>query len=68
MAPFETLYESKCRSLVCWDEVIKRKLLGPELVQIIVDKIKLIGEYLRIAQSRQKNYANHYKCDLEFEE
>ncbi|KAH9671101.1 hypothetical protein KPL70_017221 [Citrus sinensis] len=58
MAPFEALYGRKCRSLICWDEVGERKLLGPELVQITVDKIKLIRERLRISQSRQKSYAD----------
>ena len=32
MAPFETLYGQKCRTLVCWDEVGERRLIGPELV------------------------------------
>lgn len=42
MAPFEALYGRTCRSPICWDEVSERKLLGPELVQITTDKIKLI--------------------------
>ena len=46
MAPFEALYGRKCKSPICWNEVGKRKLLGLELVQITVDKIKLIREHL----------------------
>ena len=42
MAPFEALYGRKCRFPICWDEVGERKLLGPELIQITIDKIKLI--------------------------
>ena len=42
MAPFESLYGRRCRSPICWDEVGERKLIGPEIVQIIVDKIRLI--------------------------
>ena len=32
MTPFEALYGRKCRTLVCWDEVGERRLVGPELV------------------------------------
>lgn len=44
MVPFEVLYGRKGKSPICWDEVGKRRILGPELVQIITDKIKLIRE------------------------
>ena len=52
MAPFEGLYGKRCRSPVCWDDVGQRKLLGPELVQLIVEKIALIKERLKTAQIR----------------
>ena len=32
MAPFEALYGRKCRTLVCWDKVGERRLVGLELV------------------------------------
>ena len=32
MAPFEALYGKRCRSLVCWDEVGEKRLIGSELV------------------------------------
>ncbi|GKF03828.1 putative reverse transcriptase domain-containing protein [Tanacetum coccineum] len=32
-APFEALYERKCRSLVIWTEVGESQLIGPELVR-----------------------------------
>ena len=34
MEPFEALYEKRCRSPLCWDEVGERELEGPELVRI----------------------------------
>ncbi|OMO55593.1 reverse transcriptase [Corchorus capsularis] len=67
MAPYEALYGRKCRSPVCWDEVGERKLLGPEIVQQTVDKIQLIRERLRTAQSRQKSYADIRRRTLEFD-
>ncbi|TYK17966.1 DNA/RNA polymerases superfamily protein [Cucumis melo var. makuwa] len=66
MAPFEALYGRPCRTLVCWNEVEGRKLVGPELVQITIDNIKMIRENLKIAQDRQKSYANKRQRDLEF--
>lgn len=67
VSPFEALYGRKCRSLICWEEVGERGLLGLELVQITTDKIRLIKEWRAIAQSRQKCYANHQRHDLEFQ-
>ncbi|RVW21348.1 Transposon Ty3-G Gag-Pol polyprotein [Vitis vinifera] len=38
MTPFEGLYGRRCRSPVCWDDVGERKLLGPKLVQLTVER------------------------------
>ncbi|RVW80134.1 Retrovirus-related Pol polyprotein from transposon 17.6 [Vitis vinifera] len=67
MAPFEALYGRKCRSPICWNDVGERKLLGPELMQLTVEKVALIKERLKAAQSRHKSYADHRRRDLEFE-
>ena len=66
MAPFEALYGRKCRTPICWDDVGERKLLGPEIVQQTVDKVQMIRERLRTAQSRQKSYIDKRKRELEF--
>ena len=42
-------------------------MLGPELVQDTVEKIKIIRERMKIAQSRQKNYADIRRRPLEFQ-
>jgi hypothetical protein len=67
MAPYEALYGRRCRTVVCWDEVGERKLLGPELVQITVDKVKVIKERMKEAQDRQKSYADNRRRPLEFQ-
>ena len=46
MAPFEGLYGKRWRSPICWDDVGERKLLGPELVQLTIEKIALINGFL----------------------
>jgi hypothetical protein len=47
-------------------KVGERRLMGPKLIQITSDKIKVIRDKLQIAQSRQKNYANKRRRILEF--
>ncbi|XP_075108941.1 uncharacterized protein LOC142180770 [Nicotiana tabacum] len=54
------------RSPIGWFDVGETKLLGPELVQQAVEKVKLIQERLRTAQSRQKSYSDNRRRDLEF--
>ncbi|GJZ27678.1 putative reverse transcriptase domain-containing protein [Tanacetum coccineum] len=41
-APFEALYGQKCRSPICWAEVGQVQLTGPEIVQEITEKRKLM--------------------------
>ena len=66
MAPFEALYGRKCRTPVCWDEVGEMRLIGPELVQITLDKIQIVRDRLKIAKDRQKSYADKLRRDLQF--
>ena len=67
MAPYEALYGRKCRTPLCWDEIGERKLLGPEIVQVMTDNVKVIRNRLKIAQDRQKSYADNRMRDLEFQ-
>ncbi|GKD56427.1 putative reverse transcriptase domain-containing protein [Tanacetum coccineum] len=41
-APFEALYDRKCRSPIMWVEVGEGQLIGPELVQEATEKISQI--------------------------
>ncbi|XP_059669436.1 uncharacterized protein LOC132314613 [Cornus florida] len=47
-------------------EVGDGSLLGPELVQETTEKVAIIRDRLRIAQSRQKSYADRRRRALEF--
>lgn len=53
MAPF-ALYGRRCRSLIGWFEVSEVKMVGPNLVQDTMEKVKVIRERLLVAQHRQK--------------
>ena len=67
MAPFEALYERKCRTPICWNEVGERKINNLELVEVFSEKICIIRERLKVAQDRQKSYADVQRRELEFE-
>ena len=67
MAPYEALYGRKCRTPICWDEVGERRLIGLEIVQDTTEKVNMIREFLKIANDRQKSYADNRRRDLRFE-
>ena len=64
MAPFEAFYGRKCRTLVCWDEVGERRLVGPELMQTTLEKVKVVRDNSKIARVRQRSYADNCRRDL----
>ena len=67
MAPFEALYGKQCRTPLCWNEVGERELCGPEIIHDTNEKIKVVRDRLKAAQSRQKSYADVRRKDLEFQ-
>jgi len=68
MAPFEALYGTRCRSPIRWFEVGEEELIGPDLVHQAMEKVKIIKERLKNAQSCQKSYSDVRRRDLEFKE
>ncbi|GAU10392.1 hypothetical protein TSUD_417700, partial [Trifolium subterraneum] len=68
MAPYEALYGRKCRTPLCWTEVGDKGVLGPDIIQETTLKIKSVKEHVRVAQSRQKSYADHRRRPIEFDE
>ena len=58
MASYEALYGRRCRSPVCWFEVGETTLIGPDSVLYAMEKVQLIRDRLKTAQSRQKSYAD----------
>ncbi|GAU49756.1 hypothetical protein TSUD_407990 [Trifolium subterraneum] len=68
MTPYEALYGRKCRTHLCWTEVGDKGVLGPDIIQETTLKIKSVKEHMRVAQSRQKSYADHRRRPIEFDE
>src|SRR3989337_2134422 len=67
MAPFEVLYGRKCRTPLMWDEVGERQFFGLDLIRDAEEKVKLIRDRLKIAQSRQKSYADAKRKEVTYE-
>lgn len=66
LAPFEALYGRKCRSPICWDDASEATILGPEMVQEMVEQVRMIRQKMKGAQDRQKSYADLHRRDVEF--
>nr|KYP47446.1 Retrotransposable element Tf2 [Cajanus cajan] len=68
MTPFEALYGRKCRTPLCWYQDGESVVVGPELILQTTEKVKMIQERMKTAQSRQKSYADKRRKPLEFAE
>ena len=42
-------------------------MIGPDLIQEIEEKVKMIRERLKVATNRQKSYANMKRKDIRYE-
>ena len=67
MAPHEALYGRRCRTPLCWDQVVDGLDVGTYIVEEANEKIRVIRQRLTTAQSRQKSYADRRRRELEFE-
>ncbi|KAK1684708.1 hypothetical protein QYE76_045556 [Lolium multiflorum] len=67
MSPFEALYGRKCTTPLLWSGVGERSFFGPDIIQEAEEKVRLIKDRLKIAQSRQKSYADNKRRDVSYE-
>ena len=67
MAPYEALYERRCRTPLCWTELSEKKIISPYLIQETEERVKMIRERLKGATDRQKSYANVRRKDIRYE-
>jgi hypothetical protein len=66
LAPFEALYGRKCRTLLNWSKTEDSKIFGLDILQEAEEKVRMIRDYLKAAQSRQKSYADKRRRELTF--
>nr|GEU91394.1 putative reverse transcriptase domain-containing protein [Tanacetum cinerariifolium] len=57
-APFEALYDQKCRLPICWAEVGDAQLTGLEIIHETTEKIIQIKKRIQAARGRQKSYTD----------
>ena len=67
MAPFEALYGRKCRTPLNWSKAGERTFFGPDMVNEAEEQVRVIQENLKIAQSRQKSYADKKRQSVLFQ-
>jgi transposase InsO family protein len=65
-SPFEALYGRKCRTPLYWDQIGERQVFGPDIVEEAEQLVQQVRENLRVAQTRQKSYADVHRRDLTF--
>jgi hypothetical protein len=66
MAPFEVLYECRCRTPLNWIELGQKVIFGLDLVEEAEATVRRIQDNSRAAKSRQETYANKGHRPLEF--
>jgi hypothetical protein len=66
MAPFEALYGRKCRTPLYWSHTGESQLFGTDIIKEAERQVQIIRENLRVAQSRQKCYADGKRRDVSF--
>jgi hypothetical protein len=58
MSPFEALYGRKCNTPVSWDNPANRAVVAPNLLKEMQEQMLKIKQNLKVAQGRQKSYAD----------
>ena len=66
MAPFEALHGKKCRTPLNQVEVGDHGYFGPDFIKEAREQVSIIQSHLKVAQSRQKAYANKQRRTLQF--
>jgi hypothetical protein len=66
MSSFEALYGRKCNTPVSWDNPTDREVVGPDLLREMEEQMIKIKQNLKVAQDRQKIYADKGRTHREF--
>jgi hypothetical protein len=61
------LYGQRCRTPLFWNEMGEWRVFGHDVLEEAEKKVHMVRENLRVAQLRQKSYADHRRRELSFE-
>jgi len=50
-----------------WNELDETLIVGPKMLQDMIEKIRIVQQNMKAAQDRQQSYANQRRKPLEFE-
>ena len=67
MAPYEALYDRKCKTLVCWTDLNEHKVIKPNTVKETKENVQVIQQRLKSVSDRQKSYADLKRKHIEYE-
>jgi hypothetical protein len=67
MAPYEALYGRQCRTPLFWSQTGESQVFRPEVLKDAEKQVQMIRESLKVAQARQKSYADKRRRDHSFE-
>jgi hypothetical protein len=67
MAPYEALYGRQCRTPLFWSQTEESQVFRPEVLKDGEKQVQTVHESLKVAQSRQKSYADKRRRYLSFE-
>jgi hypothetical protein len=66
MSPFEVLYGRPCNTPVSWSNPINIITIGPDMLKEMEKQVIQIKQNLKVAQNRQKSYADRKRIPREF--
>jgi hypothetical protein len=67
MALYEALYRWQCRTPLFWSQTGERQVFRPKVLKDAEKQVQMVHKSLKVAQSRQKSYADKRRRDLSFE-
>jgi hypothetical protein len=67
MAPYKAIYGRQHRTPLFWSQTRESQVFGPEVLKDAEKQVQMVRESLKVAQSRQKSYADKRRRDLSIE-
>jgi hypothetical protein len=67
MAPYKALYGWQYRTPLFWSQTGESQVFRLKVLKDAEKQVQMIHKSLKVAQSRQKNYADKRRRDLSFE-
>ena len=61
------MYSRKCRTPVCWTDLNEYKLIGPDIIKDIEEKVWVIQQRLKATSFRHQSYDDLKRKDIEYE-